>query len=65
MKVLNYAQVHKYEERTPNARWEGWDLCLFTPVASAATKISGVYRSGRWGIEVRISPDKNGNWVLR
>lgn len=65
MKRLNYEQAHEYVEKSPTAFWDGWDLVLFTPTRAGATSARGIYRDGRWGIAMRISPNAEGNWLIR
>lgn len=64
MKRLNYEQAHEYVERSKTAFWDGWDLILFTPTQAGATSARGIYRDG-WGMATRISPNSQGQWLVR
>ncbi len=59
-------------------RWEGWDLVIHTPTPWGFTAPAGAFRKertverrgkrtvlpARWGMEIRVSPDKNGIWKV-
>ncbi len=63
--VLNYDAAHRFVDRTAKARWEGWDIVLFSANDYAWNNPKGAFRNERWGIEERISPDTKGLWKVK
>lgn len=65
-RILNLASAEEFVKRTKNARWEAWDIIVFERQPRAFMSTEGRYdrRTGRWGVEQRISPDSNGNWTV-
>lgn len=65
MKRLDYEDAHAYVDKSPTAFWEGWTMVLFTPTQAGATSPRGIYRDGKWGIAMRVSPNSEGLWTIR
>ena len=63
--VLNYDTAHTYVERTKKARWDGWDIVLFSPGEYGWNNPRGAFRNGQWGTEQRIAPNSRGLWVVK
>lgn len=65
MKRLDYNAAHAYVENSKTAFWDSWDIVLFTPTKAGATSPRGMYRNGTWGMATRISPNSQGQWLIR
>lgn len=65
-RVLNLASAEEFVNRTRNVRWEGWDIVTFVPQPRAYVMPNGRFNreSGKWGLEYRSTPDRNGNWTV-
>lgn len=47
-----------------SATWEGWEIVVFIPDSRARYDEKGVMHNGRYGFERRISPNKDGVWLV-
>lgn len=63
---LNDRSANAYVAKTPTARWDGWDIVLFTPSESAWHSPSGVFdrRHNAWGFEKRVKLTDKGFWFV-
>jgi hypothetical protein len=66
--VLDYDAAHDFvntqAKRGNDVRWEGWDMVFFKPTPYGFSNPKGAFRKGRWGMELRISADSTGSWVV-
>ncbi len=60
--TLEEAEV--YAQKTNNVYWDGWTLCVFRFEPLAAYSPKGIQRTGIWGYERRIEPNKEGRYEL-
>lgn len=58
------AYVAKLQRKGINVRWEGWDMVFFKPDRRALRSINGRRNGDEWGFETKISPNKNGEWLI-
>lgn len=63
--VLGYEDAHRYVDRTKRARWEGWDIVIFSPNEHGWNNVKGAFRNGRWGMEQRVTVNGDGNWIVK
>lgn len=64
---FDWDNVHQFVDekvsRGYNVRWDGWDVVFWQKNPRGMTHPRGSWR-GQWGIETRVSPDNNGQWVI-
>lgn len=66
---LSYESAHNYvkkmQDRKKPVFWDGWDMIIHRPNPRAFMSKDGHFYDGRWGFQVRISPDSSGTWRVR
>lgn len=62
---LDYSAAHKFVERNRSARWEGWDILIFSPTQYGFSHPEGAFVNGKWGMQVRVKPDSKGLWHIK
>jgi len=60
--VMTLDQADSLVSRLPSARWDGWDLVMFSPNRAAWTKQDGRFHDGSWGFETRVPVGNDGRY---
>lgn len=61
---VDYRAVEQFVDRQKakgvDMYWDGWDILIHRPNRSAFFDKNGAFRNGKWGTQVRVSPDARG-----
>ena len=66
-RILNLAAAEDFVSKSRNSRWDGWTIVTFVPQPRAYLMPHGVWdrETSRWGLEYRVSPDRQGNYTVK
>lgn len=56
--------VAKNKHKGIDVRWDGWTMVFFQPHKAARRSANGRFRNGEYGFETRVSPNRQGNWLV-
>lgn len=56
--------VSRLQRKGVDVVWDGWDMVFFRPDRRALRSPHGRRRDTRWGFETRVSPNRNGKWLV-
>ncbi len=63
--LLTLEEAEQFVQNTSNARWDNYDVVFHVPTPAGFSNTKGSFHSGRWGIESRVKPNRQGLWRIQ
>jgi len=61
---LTLSEAEVFVENNPNAKWDGWNIMLYTPNPNAFMRKAAGFHNGQWCLKATIAPNQEGRYVI-
>lgn len=61
---LTLTQAERFVDDAPSARWNGWEIEIFTPQSNACLRPNGAFFQGQWCLKTTLALNSEGKYVI-